>query len=301
MRLEDITGMIDKRVWIRGTMVLLAAAAAIASEPAAADAERGLALAIGSINDNWTGSVENGIAGRYIGADDFLTFGLFALGRLDRFDLDLHYQMITSRKFGWRYDLIHAGLGYFFQRSHWLVLPRVGLLFKGNWGGESLQNGVHRCKGLPEVDLPYLAGDFAPSLGGRLDYRGLIGGKSALTWRATAECELPWAIKPLWVSASLGGQAACRFALLELDGGWRQYLNQRDHYSELVRSGWFGGFRVILRFKAVAGGGGLSFFPARNLDNDPLFADQNWDWSPQFWKGGGLNADVFSLRDVVYY
>jgi hypothetical protein len=293
--------MTYRRIWFRGIVGLLAAAAALAPEPSAADAGSGLALAIGTANDNWTGTVANGIAGRYLGADDFLTFGLFALGRLDRFDLDLHYQIVTSRRFSWRYDLIHAGLGYCFQRGHWMALPRVGVLFKGNWGGESLQNGIHRLKDLPEVDLPYTEGGFAPSLGGRLEYRGLIAGKAALSWRASAECELPLAIKPLWVSASLGGQAACRFALLELDGGWRQYLNHASHYSELVRSGWFGGFRVMLRFKGVAAGGGLSFFPARNLDNDPLYADQNWDWSPQFWRGVGLKADAFSLRDVVYY
>jgi hypothetical protein len=108
-------------------------------------------------------------------------------------------------------------------------------------------------------------------------------------------------IKPLWVSTGLGGQASCRYAVLELDGGWRQYLSRVDGYSELVRSGWFGGFRVTLRFKGAAGGGGISVLPVRNLDNDPLYADQVWKWSPQIWVAGGLRADTFSLRDAVYY
>jgi hypothetical protein len=279
--------------------LLLTGCTLLAAVPAAPDS--GPALAIGYTNDNYTGTTANGIAGRYIGADDFLTFGLFALGRLERFDLDLRYQIVTSRRFGWRYDLLHAGLGYCFQRGHWVAVPRVGVLLKGNWGGEAVQNGFHRHKGLPEVDLSYTAGGFAPVLGGRLDYRASVAALPALTWRAGAECELPLGIKPLSVSASLGGQAACRYALLELHGGWRQYLNRMENYSELVRSGWFGGFRVTVRFKGAAGGGGISWFPARNLDNDPLYADKDWSWSPQIWMAGGLRADAFSLRDIVCY
>ena len=39
----------------------------------------------------------------------------------------------------------------------------------------------------------------------------------------------------------------------------------------------------------------------RNLENDPLYADRVWNWSPQIWMAGGLRADAFSLRDAVYY
>ena len=291
--------MTGNRLRVIRILGLLLAGVIPAAEPAAADA--GPALAVGYINDNWTGAVENGIAGRYMGPDDFLTFGLFALARLERFDLDLRYQIVTSRKLGWRYDLLHSGLGWRIQRGHWEAVPRLGVLLRGNWGGESVQNAFHRWKSLPEVDLPYTEGGFAPTLGGRLDYRALLAARPALSWRAGVECELPLGIKPLSLSASLGGQAACRCALLELDGGWRQYLNEVENYSELVRSGWFGGFRVTFRFRGAAGGGGISWFRARNLENDPLFAEKDWNWSPQIWMGGGLRADAFSLRDVVYY
>lgn len=289
------------RIFLLGGVLLAAASGGVCAGPPNPGADGELALAVGFTNDNYTGSVENGIAGRYLGADDFLTFGMFALGRLARFDLDLRYQIVTSRLFGWRYDLIRAGLGYRFERGHWLLVPRLGLLLKGNWGGQSLQNGFHRMKDIPELTLPYAEGGFAPVFGGRFDYRASPVRAPALSWRAGVEWELPVGIKPLWVSAGLGGQAACRFALLELDGGWRQYLSQAEGYSELVRSGWFGGFRVTIRFRGVAGGGGILMFPARNLDNDPLYADQVWNWSPQIWMAGGLRADAFSLRDTVYY
>jgi hypothetical protein len=263
--------------------------------------DTGPAWALGFINDNYTGSTSNGVAGRYFGADDFLTFSLLALGRLDRLDLELRYQILTSRLFSWRYDLIRGGVSYRFERGHWTATPRLALLLKGNWGGESLQNGYHRFTGVPELHLPYTEGAVAPVLGGRLEYRALLARQPALSWRVGAECELPTAIKPIWVSAGLGGQAAGRHLLLELDGGWRQYLNQSEHYSELVRSGWFGGFRVTVRFRAAAAGGGISLFPARNLENDPLYADKNWNYSPQLWMDFGPRADAFSLRDIVCY
>lgn len=55
-----------------------------------------ISFVTGFLNDNYTGSTRNGESGKYIRADDFLTFSLFTQVKNDRLGLALYYQVVTS-------------------------------------------------------------------------------------------------------------------------------------------------------------------------------------------------------------
>jgi len=77
------------------------------------------------------------------GADDFLTVSLLARLYLKNWKAAITYQSITSRKFKFRYDLLSAVASKIYLSKPMNIQSNVGLLLKGDFGGESLQNGYH--------------------------------------------------------------------------------------------------------------------------------------------------------------
>ncbi|MBN2618016.1 MAG: hypothetical protein JXR64_06855, partial [Spirochaetales bacterium] len=247
----------------------------------------------GFLNDNYTGSTENGERGRYIGADDFLTFSLFVKSKSDNLGIAQYYQVVTSRKFHYRYDLITTNITYEKSINDFIFIPSIELLYKSSLGGEYIQNLIHDFKDLPLLVEDYTSSELGAGFGGT----GYIDlGIS----RAIMSIYLPTSIKP--ASGLLCGELYLKnnFIGLNLVGGYKQYFSKVDEYSDFVRSGFlFGGQTMLNIMGHFTINAGAFFFPVKNIENDPSYYNKNHDYSPQFWVSLGLNGMDFRILDIV--
>ena len=247
----------------------------------------------GFLNDNYTGTAENGINGNYIGADDFLTLTLFVKSIKDNLSISEYYQVVTSRKFGYRYDLFETRVEYLLEYEYFDFSPKVSIIFKGDYSGEYIQNSIHTSKDLPTLELDYTEPSSSLSTGGILTY-------NYDPFKIRLDLELPLSIKPVYVMGSTNYRFSTEFVDIDIVGGYKQYINSVDEYSELVRSGFLGGAEIILKpYKSFTINAGALFFPAKNLENDEVYADIDHSYSPQFWVTFGLNGDTFDILDIV--
>jgi len=280
---------------------LLIALTSLFITPLAALPGKSKALALGFMNDNYTGSTENGVEGRYIGADDFITTNLYALSRFNEYDFDLRYMILTSRVYEWRYDLIHLGASRHFEIGPLATTFEAGILAKGNYGGDQVQNNFHKMRDIKGLDLPYLGKEIAPEFGVRLGYEKNIHRLRGLSLNANLYFDAPLAIKPISLTPELGAQIERKWFVIELMAGWRQYVNEVEHYSEMTQSGFCGGIRMSLKLNGVSSSGGIGFISTRNLGNDPQYKDKDFSHNSQITFSGGINAEVFKFRDLIYF
>lgn len=256
----------------------------------------------GFLNDNYTGSIENGASGNYIGADDFLTFTLFAKSKSGNLGISEYYHVITSRKYGYRYDLLDTNISYDLKISDYNFSPSVSILYKSDLGGQIVQNGFHALRNLPDLVQEYVETESAIAVG----LRGNFTLESILleqdSFRGLLNIDIPSSIKP--VSASLAMEYLLNFKYLDFDivGGYKQYITTVDQYSDFIRSGLiFGGQGVITLLDKFTINAGAFFFPTRNLDNDPYYFSKSHNYSPQFWITFGLNGSSYGVMDIVNF
>ena len=261
-----------------------------------------ISIISGVVNDNYTGSIDNGVSGRYIGADDFLTFSMFTIIKKDYLKIYLHDQIVTSRKLNYRYDLFHFGANYFFEKNGLSIAPHIGIIYKGNMGGENFQNNFHSLRDLPPLYLEYTNSELRPVTG--LDLN--ISKKNILLYKDKITCtiniDIPFGIKP--ISEIFYGTYVINsnFINFEFLAGHKFYFNNIDQYSDFVRSGGvFGVMAVIKLWKDISINQGFLFFPSENLENDPVYMDIDHSYSPQFWIGVGFKSDVFSILDMIKF
>ncbi|MFW5801902.1 MAG: hypothetical protein ACOCVC_07695 [Spirochaeta sp.] len=264
------------------------------------------ALAAGFTNDNYTGSLCAGKSGYYLGADDYITFGLFALGSLQNHRAILRYQIVTSRKFNWRHDLLHAFYGQDiapvrFRYGEYHLSLRAGALLRGQWGGEIIQNTFHELRGFPLVELEYAEPGFSPAARISSAYTVYHPKLHALRWHLLADADVRTSILPVALSAGMAAELQSETLYGTYVFGWRQYVNEVAYYSELLRSGFYTGFHIGLRLGEYTLEGGILFVPVRNIQNDPVYPDKNRRHSPQIWFSMNTSGDGFSIRDYVYY
>lgn len=255
----------------------------------------------GFINDNYTGSTENGVSGNYIGADDFLTLSLFVCSKKDRLGISEYYQVVTSRKYGYRYDLLHTTIEYDFY-GEYNYSPYFSLIYKTDLGGEFLQNSFHKFKDLPSLVEDYSETEFSPAIGLKIDYifDSLFFKTDGL--KGLLNIDIPFAIKPLSSSLALGYFIDLPFLSVDILGGYKQYFTEVDGYSEFTRSGLiYGGQLVVPLFLGISVNVGAFFFPVRNLINDPYYFSKSHNYSPQFWVTLGINGDSYGILDIVKY
>jgi len=258
----------------------------------------------GFINDNYTGSVECGKKGLYLGPDDFITFSTFCRIQSGDWCSVATYNIFTSRKFKVRYDLLSLMVSRLFNPGPFMLQPGLGLLWKGRFQGAELQNWYHGVRGLPEVNLPYSAGGLGVVVSTQgswpIETRSPRSGilTPALELRLVTN-HLPWRITPM-----LGYQTDFRDHRLELEllGGSRIYLNQVEDYSRLIRPGLFMGINLKTRLhQSVYFDLGMTLFPARNLANDPLYADQPHHVIPQITMVLSWNSSRSRLYNYLEY
>ena len=284
------------------TMVL---AVLLHADPAAAQTadsvDTGSSFFLSVINDNYTGTPERGEKGWYLGPDDFLTVSFFLKVHWQDWHSAIIYNNLTSRKFEYRYDLIYAGGGKSFRWKEMDLQPTLGLVWKGNCGGDDLQNWFHRGKDIPELFIPYLDPDLGVyvSLLTRWDLQLAKGSLSP-----ALELRLLSGIAPSRLSPMVGYQAGIWQDRLQIKvlGGARLYLNEVSNYSEFVRFGPFGGVNVRFRiYRKFHFDYGMTFFPARNLENEPTYKDRDHPVLPQLTMVFSWNPGNVRLFDHLNY
>ncbi len=256
----------------------------------------------GFLNDNYTGSIENGVSGDYIGADDFLTFTLFAKSKSDNLGISEYYHVITSRKYGYRYDLLDSNISYDFKLYDYYFSPSISFLYKSDLGGQYIQNGIHDFRDLPDLVQNYANTESAVAIGLKSNFviKSLLLEQDS--FKGMLNFEIPSSVKP--VSASLVIEYQLDFKYLDFDivGGYKQYITEVDQYSDFIRSGpIFGGQGVVTVLDIFTINAGAFFFPTRNLDNDPYYFSKSHDYSPQFWITFGLNGSSYGVMDIVNF
>ncbi|MGL1892459.1 MAG: hypothetical protein OCD02_12595 [Spirochaetaceae bacterium] len=249
----------------------------------------------GFLNDNYTGSTENGINGDYIGADDFLTFSLFANTKKDNFGISQYFHVITSRKFNYRYDLLLTSVYYDLDVRPFNVTPTFSLLYKGEFGGEDIQNGIHDFRGIPALEQEYEDEELSPVFGFDAFYEYSI-------FRGRLNVDAPLSIKPISTRLTLEYILDLKYVSFDFASGYKHYFTDVDGYSDFVRSGMiFGGQSIFQIYKGFTLNAGCFFFPVKNLDSDPVYLDRDFLYSPQFWVTIGLNGDIFRIMDIVRF
>ncbi|NQU27000.1 MAG: hypothetical protein HQ528_01785 [Candidatus Marinimicrobia bacterium] len=272
------------------------------SEGAEENDQFGLAFAI--INDNYTGSVERGQQGYYIGPDDFITAAFLLRFYWRNWRIAITENVLTSRHFNYRYDLLFAALAREYRWGELILLPEVGLVTKGRYRGADIQNWFHQLRAIPDVSIPYSSGGIGGFLALTVEGELFQQVGSTSYFYAALELRLVTDYAPSRIVPVMGCQTEIWRNRIQFESllGWRYLLNEIDQYSELVESGILGAVSVKVRlYKKIYFDFGLSVYPARNLENDPLYANKAHNYIPQIWSVFSWNTAGRGLRNYIDY
>ena len=256
------------------------------------------------INDNNTGNVERGKDGLYLGPDDFITVSALLRLHIQDWRGAITTNVITSRKFEYRYDLIYATISKPFLVNQLKLQPELGLVWKGNCGGEYIQNRFHRMKDLPELFVPYCEGGIGLLFGTLGSWQIQTNYPKAGIITGAVEMRLITDYVPSRISPMLGYQTELWIDRMQLEVlvGARFYLNEVKDYSDLIRSGMFFGVDLKTRvYQEIYFDLGLSLFPAQNLENDPLYMDKDHRYVPQIAMVFSWNSSWYGLYNLIDY
>ncbi len=254
------------------------------------------------IDDNYTGTRSAGEKGRYVGADDFLTVsGLFSYYR-QSWKASVTMNVVTSRHFQYRYDLITSLLQRTFLRYPLNLRIGAGFVARGNFGGKGIQNGFHKFKDLPLVYLDYVPGGTAALM----TLNSALGTDMVFFqsdhFDVILDGRFPTRLVPVRLRAASMYRHTFRLSLIEFLVGYQTYLNQVKYYSEMVRPGVLAaaGIQLFL-FDRSSFYAGFQVFPTRNLENDPTYVKHSHDLLPQLWLGSAWGVKPISIFDFMDY
>jgi hypothetical protein len=250
-------------------------------------------FAVAFRNDNYTPNREAGERGRYFGPDDFLTMAWLVRARWGEWRAALNHDTVTSRRFDFRYDLLTGLIERSFSSEPFVLRYGLGLLLKGDFGGQAVQNYWHRSRDLAEIVLPHRDAGFAvvTTLAGDWVGEALLVSVDRLS--TTVELRVYSAHVPSRISPKLRYQLQWPWLELELLAGWRFFLNEAAGYSEMVRHGPMGALNLRV---ALPGDlfveAGLGLIPVRNVEPEPDYLSRDYRWLPQIcmgvsWKNAG--------------
>lgn len=217
-----------------------------------------------------------------LSGDDFLSFGLGSELHFPVFYVGASLNGVTSKQFGYRYDLAELKVGYKRARGNFWMDLSLGAFRKGDVGGEQIQNAFHQSISIGGVDLPYDSTQNALALYGNLkkgfmEYSWLKSGAelricpALVSSRATPYLEAEWHLNPLFVRANLG---------------WRQLLTRARHYSELERSGLLVQAQMMLNLAWDASLiAGVQYVPTRGYEASQTRATSIPGWRTNSWIG----------------
>ncbi|MCB0282135.1 MAG: hypothetical protein H6627_10250 [Calditrichae bacterium] len=257
------------------------------------------------VNDNYSATWLNGKSENYIGADDFLTTSfLLRLYKDDR-KLSVTYNTITSRYFNYRFDLITAGLAQNFKQGFLDFQPQIGIIYKGDLAGETIQNTWHRMRAIQKVHLPYsrdkgiallasthFSSSFKPDF-----FKGDL-------FTPILDISFFSEFKPSWISPVFSYKAELYRNILsmELLGGGRYYFSKKPEYSKLIRSGLLAALNFKIRvYQQYFMDLGISLSPAKNMREDPVFGNDRFNYLPQMWIVFSWDTSWQSIVDFIDY
>jgi hypothetical protein len=266
--------------------------------------EQNTRIHFGFFNDNYTGDMKHGVSGRYFGPDDFLTFTLYGEVEKGPWQSSLVYNMITSRVGQFRSDHITSHFSRLFSMGEFEIHPGLGLVLRGNFEGQKLQNWFHEITHVPPLSLPYT------KVGA-----GLIFSTTIQSWimsqpaqygeiLATLELRVATAIVPSRVTPLLTYQSKWFWQRVRIGvrGGARIYLNETDSYSFMVRQGPIGGINIegrILDHLSIWFG--VTMFPGKNLGVDPAYKYKEYNYLPQICTTISWNIGDKPIQELLKY
>ncbi len=250
------------------------------------------------INDNYTGDVEAGKSGNYIGADDFLTVSYLLnvyAGNIRNLFL---FNTVTSRKYNYRYDLLRYQIQSVRSFKQLDIHYGLGLNYKGNLNGQYIQNKFHEVKDLPPVYLPYDRGKGGVWAGLKAQHArtNLLINDSLI---AGMGMEAAYNNLPGRMQSDIKYHLRYKILTLQAFTGYRLYYSTVHHYSEHVKSGFiFGTGGCISLYKTLAFNMGIMFFPVKNIVSDPLYKQKDFNYSPQMWTGISYNTGPLLAEEL---
>jgi len=177
-------------------------------------------------------------------------------------------------------------------------------MLKGDLGGDGLQNGYHSFRELNTVNFPYSKEKgFALIAGIDVLWKkdNLIFSNDAFT--ASVEARLLTDFVPSRFGPAISYQFELwNFVQIELFANGRFYINTRNEYSEMIRSGVITALNLKIKtYKDFFFDAGFALFPTKNLQNDSRFPKYKHNYLPQFWMVFSWNTAGLSLRDYIDY
>lgn len=266
--------------------------------------QKDMALFFAIINDNYIAKWKKDENGNYFGADDFLTVSLLSGLYWRDWKIAVTYNSITSRKFDFRYDLLSTAISKSYRVGWVRIQPEVGMILKGDLGGNILQNGYHTFRALNKVDFPYSKEKGLAIIAGVSaiwEQDKLLFAKDVLS--ASVDSRLLTDYAPSRIEPSFGYQFAIGPILqFEILVSGRLYLNKQKEYSEMTRSGILTALNLKAKaYKQLFFDIGFALFPTKNLKNEPRFPKYKHSYLPQFWLILSWNTAWLSLRNYIDY
>jgi len=269
------------------------------------DEDNDYAIMFAYINDNYSATWVNGNTENYFGADDFLTASFLLRMNYNKWKAGLTYNIITSRLYNFRYDLLTISAGQEQTINNFSLDTQLGLINKGDLGGKNLQNSWHRLTGLSRIHIPYSThhglAAFARLNGLWTHKNQLINSDLLSIWLElkVASDFVPWRVSPAIAYQVYLINDALQFEVL---AGWRFYLNEIDEYSEMVRPGFMTAVNLKWNtFKNLFLDLGFSMQPVRNLAEEPRYGNGRFRYLPQMWLGFSWNTGMANLIDYIDY
>lgn len=266
--------------------------------------KKDMAISFAIINDNYIAKWKKDENGNYFGADDFLTSSLLVRFYWQDWKAAATYNSITSRKFNFRYDLLSVAISKTYQFDWVKVQPELGLMLKGDLGGDFLQNSYHTFRAINGVHFPYSKKKGLAVILGVLtswDKDKVLLASDRLT--ASIGSRFITDFVPSRLESSLSYMfSVASYMQLEVMVNGRFNINQKKEYSEMTRSGLVTALNMKIKtYQQLFLDMGFALLPTKNIQSDSRFPKYKHNYLPQFWIGLSWNTAWISLREYIDY
>lgn len=255
------------------------------------------------VNDNYIATWLPGEKGHYFGADDFLTGALYTAVYLKKWQYKVNYNVVTLRKFNIRYDLLSLLGSYTWDFNKYSFRAGSGLLYKGDLGGESFQNGYHQFRAIKSVHIPYSS---TRGLATIFSISGNWSKRNTLVTQDIIRLTLESKIYTNYVAARLSPYISYQAGFWQNDFqietviSFRIYLNEADEYSNMLRTGISYGINTKINlFSNYYLDIGFITIPTKNIESDAVYPRYKNNYLPQAWLGFSYNTGWHSLIENI--
>jgi len=241
------------------------------------------------VNDNYKATFLPGEDGNYFGADDFLTYSLLARYKKARSSYAFSFSSITSNYFSYRFDIISLSFSETFHFKSFKIQPTYGLSFKGDFGGQAIQNKYHSLAKLGKIKLPY-SKDKKLAL-----YTSIEILKSHAKnifqhdkIKYSVRLQLATGITPSRINPyfSYSWQTELSAFMVEALVGYHYEFNEVKEYSNLSDEGFIGGLSFNFKiFETLSFDLGFITTPSKNIVHYDTLKKYKHSYLPQAWIG----------------